>query len=217
MVLALGRETKICKNGEKLFFRDIISILIDIVRMNTPHSAQLFEKIAQIQRMERGKLTVMREGPEGPYYKLQVWENGKNLSRYVSRDQATGVQAALDGYHQFKAQDHLRETGGIDFEARQIQRLVQHVGADAQLWQEREFQPAEAEPCDAPVMYVSADGTGAPMRKSALVGRAGKRDLNRRLLPRDGPRRRCAAGPLGEQEPPGVPEPPAPLGQERPL
>ena len=79
-----------------------LSILIDIVRMNTPHSAQLFEKIAQIQRMERGKLTVMREGPEGPYYKLQVWENGKNLSRYVSRDQATGVQAALDGYHQFK-------------------------------------------------------------------------------------------------------------------
>jgi hypothetical protein len=71
--------------------------------MNTPHSAQLFEKIAHIQRMERGKLTVMREGPEGPYYKLQVWENGKNLSRYVCRDQATSVQAAIDGYHQFKA------------------------------------------------------------------------------------------------------------------
>ena len=73
-----------------------------------------------------------------------------------------------------KAENHLRETGGINFEARQIQRLVQHVGADAQLWQAREFQPAEAEPCDAPVMYVSADGTGAPMRKSELVGRAGK-------------------------------------------
>ena len=73
-----------------------------------------------------------------------------------------------------KAQNHLRETGGIHFEARQIQRLVQRVGSDAQLWQEREFQPAEAEPCDAPVMYVSADGTGAPMRKSELVGRAGK-------------------------------------------
>jgi len=73
-----------------------------------------------------------------------------------------------------KAENHLQETGGINFEARQIQRLVQHVGADAQLWQEREFQPAEAEPCDAPVMYVSADGTGAPMRQSELVGRTGK-------------------------------------------
>ncbi len=71
--------------------------------MNTPHPTQLFEKMAQIQRMERGKLTVMREGPEGPYYKLQVWENGQNLSRYVSRDQATSVQAAIDGYHEFEA------------------------------------------------------------------------------------------------------------------
>ena len=71
--------------------------------MNSPYPTQLFEKMAQIQCMERGKLTVMREGPEGPYYKLQVWENGKNLSRYVSRDQATSVQAAIDGYHEFEA------------------------------------------------------------------------------------------------------------------
>ena len=70
--------------------------------MNTTHAAELFEKIAQIQRMERGKLTVMREGPEGPYYKLQVWENGKNCSRYVSRDQAASVQEAIRGYEQFK-------------------------------------------------------------------------------------------------------------------
>lgn len=78
-------------------------MLIDITPMNTPHPTQLFENMAQIQRMERGKLTVMREGPEGPYYKLQVWENGQNLSRYVPRDQATSVQAAIDGYHEFEA------------------------------------------------------------------------------------------------------------------
>lgn len=70
--------------------------------MNTTKTAQLFEKIAEIQRMERGKLTVMREGPEGPYFKHQAWENGSNLSRYVSRDQATAVQEAIDGYHQFQ-------------------------------------------------------------------------------------------------------------------
>jgi len=52
--------------------------------------------------MERGKLTVMREGPEGPYYKLQAWEKGKNVSRYVSRDQAQAVQQALEGYHKFQ-------------------------------------------------------------------------------------------------------------------
>jgi hypothetical protein len=70
--------------------------------VNTAKPAQLFEKIAQIQRMERGKLTVMREGPEGPYYKHQAWENGQNLSRYVSRDQAPAVQEAIDGYQKFQ-------------------------------------------------------------------------------------------------------------------
>jgi len=52
--------------------------------------------------MERGKLSVMREGPEGTYYKHQAWENGKNLSRYVANDQAAAVQQAIDGYHKFQ-------------------------------------------------------------------------------------------------------------------
>ena len=40
-----------------------------------------------------------------------------------------------------KAQEHLAETGGIHVDARQIQRMVQRVGAAAQAWQEREAQP----------------------------------------------------------------------------
>jgi len=52
--------------------------------------------------MERGKLTIMREGPEGPYYKHQAWENGQNLSRYVSRDQVAAVQDAIEGYQKFQ-------------------------------------------------------------------------------------------------------------------
>jgi hypothetical protein len=80
----------------------MISSAIDIVGMNPTKPAQLFEQIAQIQRMERGKLTVMREGPDGPYYKHQAWEDGKNLSRYVSRDQAADVQEAIEGYHRFQ-------------------------------------------------------------------------------------------------------------------
>jgi hypothetical protein len=76
--------------------------MIDIVAMNIPQPAPWFDKIAQIQRMERGKLTVMREGPEGPHDKLQSWEKGKNLSRYVSRDQAPAVEQAIAGYRQFQ-------------------------------------------------------------------------------------------------------------------
>ena len=70
-----------------------------------------------------------------------------------------------------KAQRHLAETGGIAVSARQIQRVVQRVGQDAQAWQEREARPGR---CDAPIMYVSADGTGVPMRPQALAGRKGK-------------------------------------------
>lgn len=70
-----------------------------------------------------------------------------------------------------KAQRHLAETGGIAMSARQIQRVVQRVGQDAQAWQEREAQPGR---CAAPIMYVSGDGTGVPMRRKELAGRQGK-------------------------------------------
>jgi hypothetical protein len=77
---------------------------------------QLSQQIAQIKRMERGKLTVMSQGPEGPHYKLQAWEKGKNVSRHISRDQADAVQDALKGYEKFQnltqeyAQDVIDQT-----------------------------------------------------------------------------------------------------------
>jgi hypothetical protein len=70
-----------------------------------------------------------------------------------------------------KAQRHLAETGGIVVCPRQIQRVVQRVGQEAQVWQEREAQPG---PGKAPIMYVSGDGTGVPMRRKELAGRKGK-------------------------------------------
>jgi hypothetical protein len=73
-----------------------------------------------------------------------------------------------------KAENHLAETGGIDVSARQIQRVVQRVGLDAQAWQEREVQPSQCESKAVPVLYASADGTGAPMRPEELEGRKGK-------------------------------------------
>jgi hypothetical protein len=73
-----------------------------------------------------------------------------------------------------KAEAHLAETGGIGVSARQIQRVVQRIGSKAQAWQEREVQPAQCERSEAPVFYVSADGTGAPMRPEELAGRRGK-------------------------------------------
>jgi hypothetical protein len=70
-----------------------------------------------------------------------------------------------------KAEFHLAEVGGIHIQARRIQRMVQQVGAAAQQWQEREATPGGKA---VPIMYVSADGTGVPMRKDQLEGRKGK-------------------------------------------
>ena len=70
-----------------------------------------------------------------------------------------------------KAERHLEQTGGIVISARQIQRVVQRVGSSAQQWQERQRQPGA---CAAPVLYVSADGTGVPMVAPELKGRRGK-------------------------------------------
>ena len=60
------------------------------------------QQAAQIQRMERGKLSVMRQGPKGPYFKLQSWEKGKNVSRYVPPSQAPAYQEALQGYQEYQ-------------------------------------------------------------------------------------------------------------------
>jgi hypothetical protein len=73
-----------------------------------------------------------------------------------------------------KAQAHLRETGGIEVCARQIHRLTGPVGVAAQAWQEREAHAPLPESKAVPVMYLSGDATGVPMRKEELEGRRGK-------------------------------------------
>ena len=62
----------------------------------------ILQQIAQIQSMERGKLSVIKESASGPFYKLQARENGKNVTRYVPREQVPAVQQAIAGYKQFQ-------------------------------------------------------------------------------------------------------------------
>ena len=73
-----------------------------------------------------------------------------------------------------KAEHHLSETGGIPVCARQIQRVVNRVGQAAQQWQQREYRPEQTQACAAPLLYVSADGTGVPMRAEEVRGRQGR-------------------------------------------
>jgi len=71
--------------------------------MNTKSSPQsVLHDIAQIQHMERGTLSVIRQGPEGPYYNHQCYEGGRNVSRYVPSAQVGQIQEAIEGYHRFQ-------------------------------------------------------------------------------------------------------------------
>ena len=66
----------------------------------TPHA--LLEQILQIQSMEHGSLSIVGQGPSGPYYNLNSWENGKNCCRYLPPDKVPEVQQAIEGYHQYQ-------------------------------------------------------------------------------------------------------------------
>lgn len=62
----------------------------------------LLQQIAEIQRMEPGKLCVMRQGKGGAYYNLQCREDGKPVSRYVPQDQVETVRENTENYRQFQ-------------------------------------------------------------------------------------------------------------------
>jgi carbamate kinase len=71
--------------------------------MNNPITAQsLLEQILQIQRMEHASLCVIGQGPNGPYYNLNSWENGQNQCRYLPQDKVPAVQQAIEGYQKYQ-------------------------------------------------------------------------------------------------------------------
>ena len=133
----------------------------------------------------KGRETIRVQGIFGSFELSRdyYYHAGKDQGHYPA-DAALGLEVGytpalaklicLEGADEptyLKAERHLEQTGGIPVSARQIQRVVQRVGRSAQAWQERPAQPGR---CDAPMMYVSADGTGVPMVAEELIGRRGK-------------------------------------------
>ena len=66
-----------------------------------PTRESILHEIAQIQRMERGTLSVFRRGPKRAYCNHQCYEQGRNVSRYVREDQVPALKEALEGYARF--------------------------------------------------------------------------------------------------------------------
>jgi hypothetical protein len=68
----------------------------------------IFQKMAQIDQMEFGSLKAeYRPGadpahPLGPYYKHQVWQEGKNHSERVAGPRAEQLCKAVEGRQQFE-------------------------------------------------------------------------------------------------------------------
>jgi hypothetical protein len=133
----------------------------------------------------KGPETIRVQGMFGSFELTRdyYYHPGKKAGHYPA-DAALGLEGAytpalaklicLEGADEptyLKAERHLEQTGGIAVSARQIQRVVQRVGGAAQAWQEREAQGGAGA---APILYVSADGTGVPMAPKELKGRRGK-------------------------------------------
>jgi hypothetical protein len=68
----------------------------------------ILQKMAQIDSMEYGSLKAeYRTGadpdhPLGPYYKYQVWQQGKNHSERVAGPRAEQLRKAVEGRQQFE-------------------------------------------------------------------------------------------------------------------
>lgn len=84
------------------------------------------------------------------------------LARLISRAAAQQSYGA--------ASRDLREYGAICVDERQIQRVVQRLAPAVDPWLAQ--LPASTQ--EVPVLYVSCDGTGTPMRREELEGRRGK-------------------------------------------
>jgi outer membrane translocation and assembly module TamA len=71
--------------------------------------AQILQQMEQIQTMERGSLQEeirpSKQDPDlanGPYFKHQVWEGGKNKTRRIPREKAAPL-AKANGRQEFEA------------------------------------------------------------------------------------------------------------------
>ncbi len=67
--------------------------------MKTTRKMQrLLERMAAIERMERGKLCQMGGRP---HYNHQTWREGRNEVRYVPKDEAVELKKDIAGYQLF--------------------------------------------------------------------------------------------------------------------
>ena len=65
----------------------------------TQKTRLLLERMAGIERMERGKICQMAGRP---HYNHQTWQDGRNVVHYVPADEVDELQKAINGYTLFR-------------------------------------------------------------------------------------------------------------------
>ena len=63
-------------------------------------SKSLLDRMAKIQRMERGTISSMQGGR---FFNHQSWEKGRNVVRYVPGADVHALRKSIQGYKQFMA------------------------------------------------------------------------------------------------------------------
>jgi hypothetical protein len=81
----------------------------------------------------------------------------------------TGSTAAMVSFEESSAL--LQELAGVEVSAKQVERAAEALGAEIAADERRCVEKMGAV---APTMYLGMDGTGVPVRKSEVAGRAGK-------------------------------------------
>ena len=68
----------------------------------------------------------------------------------------------------------LTELAGVDVPTKHVERAAEALGREVAEDERRVVEPPAADEALAPTLYLGMDGTGVPLRKEELVGRAGK-------------------------------------------
>jgi hypothetical protein len=76
---------------------DIDSYIIRSMK-TTQKAQRLLERMAEIGKMERGKVCPMK-GRD--HFNHQTWQAGRNVVRYVHRNDVPEIQRAIDSYNRF--------------------------------------------------------------------------------------------------------------------
>jgi hypothetical protein len=98
----------------------------------------ILTEMGSIAAMARGKLCAKyrekvvegRRVKVGPFYYQQAWVRGRNCTRYVPREQAEQIRAAIAGHEQFRAladefvdvTEQMTRAGGADRKKKPAQK-----------------------------------------------------------------------------------------------